>query len=796
MFSGPEKSGGIREILEKSLLAGNLFKAGFFFLIGAALIFGNIFFESTFVSGGEAEKAVLTLDYSAENIIPDRGILRFENKAVSGIENSVSLRETQGDESEYVFDVASAKFWGNFRISNAKVNFVTDKIVVIPDHAVFSLEADDKKVTLSVLDGNVYIGLLDDGISLDDYADQYSKVFVNKLLVPRDTRVTIPFGKLDDRIKSLLYSKLVKEFKYSAVPASEKESDWVSGNLGKDNKYVDSVKQETVSNIIFKGESVSDTLFGNFVFWAEENLTFIPSKKNDALLDHLFAYLDDAAFYANEGDKVESSVSFDEFKDYLSSLSQETSTGEEMRAKLADKVDELSVFGPGDSVYPVFLELMDMQFKNGGDRYGVVDRFWLDVYSGIDLGESEAMDALDTYYSYFDSTLGKYDDFEFYKEYIVYNNQLFDNLLLRYSYFYKDAYFAMKNVIEREMSKLYEAGQLKDELSQEFISNKISFLKRMRGFFFGEEITVAEAKSILARLVNEIDDLMPAEDSGVAVIELFQAQLEDIGDFWGYLNSPEYHISKTYGNTQKERYESYLADKDRIWSIVNIQEDILGDNVGEFTLDDAKREILSVFAQNSDVSDVELEDLTDPSQRRVKVKGVIGGYSFEAVYDRDKDNLTDVYSYGNIVSDRPLNLDNLLDLLKGKFADLETPVDEEGEPLTEETIAERRARLYVVQVVSDAGFAIEMDNVSIIDSANSVYRVREVTIPGHDDVLVTFDYMILRGERATNIYLSVKGKPVVLNDELTLAELKDVITAEGDFGAAGNKEGSSGGVLR
>ena len=79
-----------------------------------------------------------------------------------------------------------------------------------------------------------------------------------------------------------------------------------------------------------------------------------------------------------------------------------------------------------------------------------------------------AEEALNSYYEYFDQTIGENSDADFYKMYITYQNQLFDNLLLRHSLFYKDGYFAIKNVLEQTLIDLYVSGQLKDELKQAY----------------------------------------------------------------------------------------------------------------------------------------------------------------------------------------------------------------------------------------------------------------------------------------------------------------------------------------
>ena len=529
----------------------------------------------------------------------------------------------------------------------------------------------------------------------------------------------------------------------------------------------------------------------DFVFWAEENLTFVPEKKYEIVFSHLFEFLDDAIFYANEGDEIASNSSWDEFNGYLVSLPVSVSGSDDFFNRYDSYIDVFEVFSPTDSQYFVLEKLLEKKLLSGRDVYEVLDVFWLDVYEGLNSGSVAGEEALNKYYGYLDNfVIGDRSDLEFYKDYITYQNQLFDNLFLRYSVFYRDGYFAMKNVLEQELLAVFEDDE---ELSQELISNKIDFLKRLKKFFLDGEIDVAEAKQILSRLVEEVDELMPLDDLDVAVIELFETRLDDIGDFWGYLSSPEYHISKTYGATHEERYESYLEEKDKIWDFINIQEDVLGETIAEVTVADVVAEIEAAFFTNTDISEVGVGEVLAVDERYINVQGVVGGYPFDAVYDRDKGFLNDVYTYNELVSDRPVKIDNLLVLLQERFADLAEVDFGEEEEFTIESVAERAARLFIAELIAGYGFVVEMDDVSVVDELNAIYRVEEIYKDENEDVVMTFDF-VMNGEKAINLFLVVEGDPFVLDGEYTLEELASVASAEEDFLVEDVDE--EGGVLR
>ncbi len=776
--AAPKKKEPILRSESSSLILGNFVKIIIFLLIGALASAGNYFLESGVISSDEIQVDVFSsFDYVEENIVPERGIIRFADEIGYGFTNSAIVDSVS--DNEYVFNIDSAKLWGNFTISDAKVNFVAGRVVIIPDHAAFNLEFDGKRVKLSVYDGDVYIGFLEEGIVVDEYVDPYSSMFVNKLLVPKDTQVEIPLKKITSKLQSLLYLKLVKEFKYSAIASSERSSDWTVNNMSKDVKYVELIRQEKISEIIFDGLATGDSAMDDFVYWAEENLTFIPDKKYQIVFDHLFASLEDAIFYANDGNDIFSITSYDEFIAGLSSLSLEMSESEEFLSRYDSYIEELSIFGPESDQYDVLIKLLEKKLMSGRDKYEVMGAIWHDVYEGFGSGNLEAEEALNQYYGYLDNVIlsGEKIDTDFYREYITFQNQLFDNLFLRSSVFYRDGYFAMKNVLEQKYLELFDGDE---ELAQELISNKIDFLKRLMKFFFDEEIEVSEAKQILSRLVEEIDELMPVSDSSVAVIELFETRLEDIADFWGYLNSPEYHISKTYGLNHKDRYETYLDEKDKIWDFINIQEEVLGEVVVEVTVEDVKAALEAVFLENEEISEVEIDDLEAPDERYIVVRGVIGGYPFDAVYDRDKELLDEVYTYNELVSDRAVNLNNLLPLLQERFADFADVDLGDDEDLTVESVAERAARLYIAELIAGYGFEIVMEDVSVVDELNAIYRVEGVSKQDTNDVIATFDFVV-NGEKVINLYLEVSGESIVLDDEYTLEELSSIASAEEDF---------------
>ena len=74
-----------------------------------------------------------------------------------------------------------------------------------------------------------------------------------------------------------------------------------------------------------------------------------------------------------------------------------------------------------------------------------------------------------------------------------------------------------------------------------------------------------------------------------------------------------------------------------------------------------------------------------------------------------------------------------------------------------ERYAERAARLHIANLLVEYGFDVEMEDVSVVDELNAVYRLVEVTVEGYDDVVMTFDFM-MNGETAINLFVKIYFK--------------------------------------
>ncbi len=736
-----------------------------FLLLAAVFVGGTFFYEHSF--GRVVEEPV-------EVFLPERSVARFGEE----VEESVMDLKMHED-GEYIFGFEQGSLWGNFSISPSHVNILVDNVVIMPDRAVFDLAYIDGQIELAVFGGDVYLGFIPDDINVTKPVDAFSDVFMNQILVTRDTQVRFNMRQITSEIEPLLYSKLAKELRLSSIADAKRESEWVRENVRKDTRFLEELRQDYISDVVKRGLSVRGRFFADFIFWARENLTFIPEKKEAITFEHLFDHMNSAIFHAVDGDRNRSKESLAEFDAYRLRMPSELRDGETYYKILDDYFNDLLMFGPRHALYDVWRKIAESKFAEERDSYEILNSYWIDVYRAMDISEEEAYLAFERYYSYFERFSGTPLDDDFRLKFLSYQNQLLDNLLLRTSVFHKDDYFEVKNIFEQKLLDLYPEGWLKEELKQLFVSNKIDLMRRLRAFFFDERISADEAGKIFARLISEAKDFMPPEDTGVAVVRLFQTQLADIVDFWGYLESPQYHVG-AFGVDHRERYEFYLQERDLVRGVDDLVRDVLWEPVEVRTVEEMELEILNLLLGHEDVYSIEILDMQTPDQRNVDVRGVIAGYPFEAVYDRYQDSLRDVYVYGELISERAVKVDGLAEILLSEFVDVAEEIEPELE-VTIETIAQRVARKNIADTLKEYGFLLEIDDVSVVDRYNLVYRVEDIVLEGYEGIEVTFDFVISGDEFVSNLFFRVHGEPRVFEDHYSIEDVVSMIEIEEDL---------------
>ncbi len=789
------------KIDKKPFIAGNFIKIIVFLLISVSLIVGNFFLEQHIAESSEKEEKIFTaFDYDNDNNLPERAVFRFADKDL--LTESSSMDLIINNDGKYLFELNSGRVWGNLRISNAEVNILIGNVLIVPSYAAFDLDFNGSHIDLSVYHGDVYVAFLKEGFDIDEYIGFYSDYFVNDknisgslnehfintLLVPQNTGVNIPLKKVNTEIGPLLRSKLVKEFKYAKIPnlLGKNKDDlnedellnykWIKDNLDADNVYIN-IEEKNIDSKLSNYNKISTVnVISDFIFWAEENLIFIPEKKREVVFDHVFVYLDNAIYYLLQDDEINFENSIQEFKSYLKVLPDDFLNSEEYFEKLDTYFNDFKFFDVSDNEYKFLEFLLEENFLNNRKLVESMNLFWNAVYSALDNNDYDSELAFDNYYETFDDFLVNYPDEYFHDIFVDYHDQLLANLFLHYPVFYKKDYFDIKRIYETNVLSLVSN---EEELKQDFISQKITFLKHLRMYFFDDRLDVEATKEIYLLLLKQIEELM-SDTSSLAVTKFFESELANMNDFYGYLSSSEYH-SSSYGSSHEERYNAYLDERTTFLRWIDIKTEISDEDVvEEISVDDVKIEIEEIFVANDYLTKLIIGEIEDSTSRYVPLEFVLGGYPVKANYDRSLDLLTEVYVYDGIVTDSSVKLENLLGLLQDKFTE-GVEIIEEEEEMTIESIAERTAKKYIADEIAQYGFVIEIENITVVEELNAIYRVEDIYLEGFEDKRLMFDILMANDGLVTDILMVVDRSPVMIEGKYTLEELSSLVASDTDF---------------
>ncbi|MFA4891261.1 MAG: hypothetical protein WC604_02835 [Candidatus Gracilibacteria bacterium] len=738
-----------------------LVRAVFFAAFCGVVLIGNYFWEQ---ATSEYNAAYLDeVQFTGDKVyLPWNGYIVGNEGEVK---DYVSL-EIENDD-DYVFTLNEGRIWGNFGTLGSRVNLqVGGKIVIIPSFSDVDISYDGSKVSVSTHRGNTYVGFLPDELTQFKYMDEHDEIFANVLLIPQGMQAVISLDKTGDRLKPLLSSKLAKEFSYDYISDEKYDDEFVKENLEKGVEFTEALKE------FYRGDfgEVYDSFHGvssSAFDWLSKNLVVFDEKKERYAVEELNQYIYEALLADDVAERNDALGAFENLKKNLSE-------------KFFDGwFKKLVVFSSSDPEFEVLKFLVDK-------AEGTMDKLRLlslrfGMYNGDFYVGTDAKNAFGSTYEAVENLFGFTNDIVLYRKVLSFCNQIFDGFFMSFADLYQQKYFDMKDRLEKELFGLYEKGWMKGEMKQSFVNEKIGFLKQLRDFFFDEKVGIEDARKIMSYLIESIDYYMPVETSRAAVIDLFEEELDDIGNYWGYINSVEYSKSALYGSTHKERYEVYLAEREQITGILDVQKDILGANVvGSAKISDVTKEIGDAFKEIG-ATDVYIEEFDDAQKRFIKVAAVLDGYSFDAEYDRDYGYVKNVYAYGELLTESNVKLKSLGDFLTKKLSDVveEAAIasGDAGDTGTKETNAQKIAKTIVVKDIVQAGFSASMNDIDILDPVNAVYRLNDVAVGGTTDVKVSFNYHANDGN-VENVFVLKNGEGTTITGVFPLSELKDIVLEE------------------
>lgn len=757
-------------------LKENLVKGGIYLFVSVLIFSANFYLDFNFINSAKVDSVNVSeyvFDYSKDLKIPLNGVLRFSKE--EGIVNDFEEVSVDEENNEYVYRLNSGRIWGNFEISNAKVNILVGNAVIIPDHSRFDLKFNDGKMELSTYNGETFLGFLSEIFDKIDYADEFSERYLNVLLVARDSQAVLTVSKISSDFSKLLPQKLAKTMDlFGAISSKMKEDEFVLYNNTEDLKFSESIKDKVKKEFSRDDYDSASSFVGNLIYFVKDNLTLIEDKNIRGKAQKAFEYLNYAIFNAVNLNIEEMNVALTDF-DFFT---KENSLFEDSDfLKIFNSYMELfSVFRTSDPEYAVFEHFIgdsDLSLQKVYETMGILKR---NIYTSLDFSETLAQESLRKYFKYYEKANNVLKKQENYKSFVNFQNQIMDNFLYRSSVFYEDDFFANKKELENDLLVLTTDEYLHKELLQSFVSVKIDLLNRTWSFLLNEKIEIEVAKSIFERLFNEIKDVLSDESlSDVAVLDLFKKQLESLFEKQAYLENVQYNSSSLYGTNHEERFSAYLKDRD---IIPNIDTLFSSSDSPVKELPELKEDLNKFFIENSILSAV-LLDFEDANQRYVKITASVGGYDFEADFDRYALSFKNIDAYDQMVSESSVNLSNLESLLERKFAD-KAPVVEVDADAEIESHAQRVAKNFVLDKISEFGFSLSLDNIKIVRTDSAVFRVSDVFLSENKDVVVTFDY-VSSDEKVRNLYIVYDGKPLILDGPYELIELKDMLLDKVDF---------------
>jgi len=744
-------------------------------------------FVATFALENISEKksisTVTELSYRGSRLnLPSFAYFNSETSDVNDVLTQVSTDISAENSGEYIFKMSNGRAFGNFMNSTLKTNIrVADKVVIIPDFSMFEVTYNEADSTLYLANfgGNTYVGFLPETVKVDGYVDEYDGMLNNVLLVPAGMRAKIYLNRADDRLKTVLSSKLAKEFSYGRIPYdSEKSVDLFDRkNLDEATKYNETLKayqRDTFKVLADQNYGAASKTYDVL----SKVLTVFSQKRNSQYLSKLEGVLYDA-LTISDPQKMQDKLLIGDLADY--------GVSEDYYVEFLKRVTSaLLCFGSTDSEYNVLTFIVDesksqLSFVEFADL--ITATVSHDIYSGKNIEQSYKRA-----YGGVEKLISGVDDAVKYKKTLTFYNEYFDSLISRFPQLYKLEYFNMKGDIEKALFELYYVGQAREEMKQTFVSEKIAMLKGLKDFFFDEKIAIEDARKVMSYLVQSINDYMPAKTSKNAVISLFESELKDVGNFWGYINNVEYAKSSLYGTTHAERFKVYLAEKSQVTSILDVQRDILGtDVIVAETPSDVQGEVERVLTASGATS-VVVEKLKDVQKRYVNVSASLGGYEFNGEYDRDYGYLRNVYAYGQLISESNVKVDALASLLSKTLSDVvaNTGLDvrkavprdaSESAELIAETNAQKIAKTIIAKNVIEAGFNATMEDVDILDPTIALYRINGVSLTGGSNIKVSFDYYA-NDSIAKNIYIQDGGEGKSIEGEVPFNTLKDIVSNE------------------
>ena len=698
----------------------------------------------------------------------------------------------------YFFELEKGKLWVNNMYTSSYLNVLAGGALMMPKRSVFDVAFDGVVTQVRSFSNHVNVGLVDLGFKTEKILHFKDDTLINSFLVAQGGKSSVYLSKVANNaeiLKKLLYSKLIKEFQYSLMGEDVLITDkWVITNQGHDDVLLSSVEDNKSNKINSRGLKFAslDSLgyqVNQGLNNAADVLTFSGERRFERLMNNIFNHMLDAEYLYSFGRFSEAKERLNLFSVNIKSEFDKVSP--EFKVMVMDKLrwyySDLNYVLPNDDLYLVKVEISDLLLQMlGNSDEDVVEKLQLIrdylnyAYAIAETGELKAKLALDQYY-------GKIGDFiqrhkanlQNVKFLISEDNQIMDNLLRQYAEFYKDSIFAMKNFLENKWLDLLPDGTEKIEEQQTIIVTKIDFLKRLEKFFLEQEVTLADARKIVLRLINEIQDYETSAEVGVS--QLFALRLKDYGNFLRFLNSVD--VSTLRGVSPRTKYKDFLAKQKEQVSIEQAISEFFGEEPS-VTFGVTTQQVLDQIGIDFEligVTTLQLGSFRNLDQKYIEVrKGIMDDVEFSARYDWDQKQISQIRVGSKVISQNPIRLTNLTLLLKPKVEKKEPsyilpPENGEekfGEP--QESKADKVAKILLLKKLQTYDVTVAEANIIISDADKQLYVVNGAVLLSNPNVQIAFIFDN-RQEVASSLAVRTPSGDKKLEGSYVLTEISRVV---------------------
>ena len=761
------------------LFAGVLFTAS---------VFANISYEeqkSDFKHEGITLMAETPLSLREGSVVDTSDTGKYNlligNREVIRLGEDTVLKVVSIDGDEYIFNLEKGNLWGNNLYGPASYTIYSNYVNVSARNAAFSMIVDENKTNVYTEKHDVKVDLV------------YDNKVINTLWAAQGNQAQILHSKIEsdkEKIAKLLYSKLIKEVGYGRLNDKKKKEDpWLARQIQNDIAYVNNVKKDYTQKIDKRGlktvsigslRSQAKSLLADL----QAALTFNQNKRDRRILADLFEHITDAEYLFLQENEVDGNVRLSLFESDMQKIivDADKQFKDSVFNELVGSYNELSVFVPGDELYPVKKRIFDSltnpsirPLLNEDDSFYYLTAHLNDVYSAVDTNPVVLNDLFSKYFVLYEIfTRGYTEKMDEIREHIIHQNILVDNLLFQTPELYKLAFFDNKKNMEKDYLSSLGTASEKQEQRQTFISSNINLLSRIRYFLFNERISTDDAYQIVYRLIQDIEEYQKEMDNIIAVNDLFNRRLADFGVFFEYLRATEYSSTQLHGASHEERFEVFKKIQEEVLSYEDIKNEILGEiPQTEESIEEFKLKIKKDL-ENAGIKDVEFSAYSDLEKKKIPILSArVAGISFRATYDWDRELLSNIIVDNVVISQEGVKLSKAKTFITQTMASLsrskekevvsfEVQPEEENEEEKENDV-DRIARIFVAEKFSKMDMVITMDNVEIIDLDKGKYSISDVYFNEEKNAVFSFVYSTQDDKVEELVVQTKKGEKAVDN---------------------------------